>query len=249
MVLQPNPWRRINVNTIVVAHRGAKLEAPENSMSAFQRAVDAGSDMIEFDVRMTKDEIAVVMHDETIDRTTDGTGKVADKTWAELRQVTIRPEHNERSMQPIPTLREVLEFAKGQIRLNIEIKDASPICTEHVVKLIDETCFPLSDLIISAFDFNVLQWIYQRRTDINLAPLFSAIPPDFGKLPGMWVHPNVKCVDKLSMNLFQQAGRKVNVWTVNDPVKQRELISLGVDGIITDDPRALGGLLRKLGKK
>lgn len=112
---------------MVIAHRGFSGQAPENTLASFQKAVELGSDMIELDVRFSKDGQVVVIHDDTIDRTTNGRGKVADYTLKELKQFDagswFAPQF---SGERIPTLKEVLELVKGKVLVNIEIKDESP---------------------------------------------------------------------------------------------------------------------------
>ena len=112
---------------LVIAHRGFSGAAPENTLAAFKKAMEVDSDMMELDVRFSKDGQVVVMHDDTLDRTTNGRGKVSDYTLKELKQFDagswFAPQF---AGEQIPTLVEVLEFAKGRIPVNFEIKDESP---------------------------------------------------------------------------------------------------------------------------
>ena len=105
---------------LVVAHRGDWRNAPENSLQAFQNCIAMGVDMIEIDLKMTKDNQLVIMHDNTIDRTTDGKGKVSDYTLAELRKFHLKNGLGRVTFHPIPTLEEVLELTKGKILINID---------------------------------------------------------------------------------------------------------------------------------
>lgn len=104
----------------VVAHRGDWRNSPENSLRAFQRCIDMGADMIEIDVRKTKDNQLVVIHDNTVDRTTNGKGKVADMTLAEIKKLRLRAGQGVVTRQEIPTLEEVLNLCKGKVLINID---------------------------------------------------------------------------------------------------------------------------------
>ena len=109
---------------LVVAHRGDWRNAPENSLQAYQNSIDMGADMIEVDVRKTKDGKFVIMHDKTVNRTTNGKGKVSDMTLAEIKQLYLKSGHGIVTRHRVPTLEEVLELVKGKILVNIDKGDA-----------------------------------------------------------------------------------------------------------------------------
>ena len=105
---------------MIFAHRGDWRNAPENSLQAYKSCIDAGFDGIEIDVQMTKDSVIVMMHDQTIDRTTTGTGKVSDYTWTELKDLKLKSPIGVITRQRIPTFEEVLELAKGKILIQVD---------------------------------------------------------------------------------------------------------------------------------
>jgi glycerophosphoryl diester phosphodiesterase len=115
---------------LVAAHRGAHNHAPENSLAAFQEAINLGADIIETDVRQTSDGELVVMHDDQVDRTTNGRGKLADKTLAEIKQLSLNNDHG------VPTLAETLELVRGRIFLDLDVKSAS---VTRIIHLLQQT--------------------------------------------------------------------------------------------------------------
>lgn len=121
---------------LVAAHRGAHLEAPENSLAAFRKAIELGIDIIELDVRCTKDGVLVCMHDKTVNRTTNGTGPVDSFTFAEIRKLQLK--HNGRlTGEQVPTLEEALLLAKGRILVDLDIKSAS--CINTIMETVERT--------------------------------------------------------------------------------------------------------------
>jgi len=128
-----NPY---NDQVIVVAHRGDWRNAPENSLQAIKNCIDMGVDMVEIDVRETKDGQLVLMHDERIDRTTTGTGKVADVTWDYLQTVELRDGIGHRTAHKVPTLEEVLALTKGKILVNL---DKSYEIFDKCYKIVEKT--------------------------------------------------------------------------------------------------------------
>lgn len=232
----------------VIAHRGASVEAPENSLAAFQRAIDAGADMIELDVRLTRDGAVVVLHDGSLERTTTGRGAVHELTLEQVRQAHVLAPgggvYEPRESPPL--LLEALELARGKVGVNVEIKgvpERSDELVAGVLAAIDASGVAPEELIISSFDHGLLARIAALRHDLALAPLFSRPVEQWESLPGAGLHPHHALVDEAFMTAARRAGRFVNVWTVNEPARQLELVRLGVDGIITDDPRSLRRLL------
>lgn len=125
-----------NSIVMIAAHRGAHLEDPENSMAAFRKSVELGIDIIELDVRCTKDGVLVLVHDKTVDRTTNGKGNVKDLTFEEIRK--LRLKHNgQLTEEVVPTLEEALNFAKGKIMIDLDIKAAD--CIESIMETVNKT--------------------------------------------------------------------------------------------------------------
>lgn len=125
-----------NSIVMIAAHRGAHLEDPENSMAAFRKSVELGIDIIELDVRCTKDGVLMLVHDKTVDRTTNGKGNVKDLTFEEIRK--LRLKHNgQLTEEVVPTLEEALNFAKGKIMIDLDIKAAD--CIESIMETVNKT--------------------------------------------------------------------------------------------------------------
>ena len=220
---------------LVIAHRGAHEGRAEleNKLPAFERALAIGADMVECDVHLSADNEPVVIHDDTLDRTTTGRGPVNAHTAAELRLLGV------------PTLRELCKLVQGKARLLVEIKSASPTRVLDVIvagKMERE-------VIIFSFHPELLRPIARLRPDIELAFLLSRFDnsiPDLTSFIGLGrelrattLAPNRKlCTSELTQTVHQ-AGFRVFAWTADTPRQQRALIAAGVDGIITNFPERL----------
>jgi len=229
----------------IIAHRGASGLAPENTLSAFNLAVESGAAMIELDVHLTRDHHLAVIHDATVNRTTNGQGAVADFTLAELQQLDagswFGPEF---SGAQIPALTEVIQGVGGRCRLNIEVKqveagrNSRPV--EAVLLETLEAAGAAESHLISSFDWDLLTRIYQLAPQVKLAYLFSFLPWNLRKrmAGGMLtaIHPRHPIVSGRLIKAAHAQGLQVNVWTVDKPERMRKLAALGVDGIITNFP-------------
>src|SRR5579862_4654549 len=135
------------MSPLVIAHRGASSEAPENTLRAFTRALELGVDGIELDVQVTRDGVPVVFHDFTLTRLTGTRGRLADRTWAELQKLRVGGE-------PIPTLADALSLTRGRCILQIEIKKGAPVAP--VLAAIRKTA-STKDVILASFDSDILR--------------------------------------------------------------------------------------------
>lgn len=222
----------------VIGHRGAAGLCPENTVTSFRRAVDLGVDVVECDVYLTRDEHLVVLHDATVDRTTNGHGAVADLTLPEL--VSMRCEGGEH----IPTLEEVLDSVCGKAAMAIELKadGAEGPCVDLIRRrgLVETTtfiCFALERLVrVRELEQKAVTGALFMRvgeTAIDAAREIGANIVD--------VH-----FSQLSPELLHQAhaaSQEVWIWTVNEEADLRGMMRLGPDGITTDRPDRLRGLL------
>ena len=171
------PYWKGRFPVLVVAHRGFSGAAPENTLAAFRKAIEAGSDMIELDIQLSKDGKIVVIHDETLERTTDGQGRVADRTFPEIRKLDAGSWFGSQfSGEKIPTLQEVLELAKGKVLVNIEIKN--PAHGQYpITELADQgleavkKAGMLNRVIFSSF--NPVRWNGSRRKNRGRGSPFS----------------------------------------------------------------------------
>lgn len=231
--------------TMIQAHRGASADAPENTMEAFRLAVDIAADGIELDVHLTKDGEVVVIHDDTIDRTSNGSGRVSDMTLEELRRFDYSNGMKGFKNIRIPTLREVYELvAPTKMFINVELKAGGLPEPELIAKLAAlEDEFHMKDrLIYSSFNHYSLIMLKERLPHAKTALLYTAglaYPWRYAKeiADAAALHPykaNLMIPDYVESS--HDLGLIVNVWTVDDPADMRWLLGLGVDGIITNKP-------------
>ena len=217
----------------VYAHRGASIEFPENTLPAFNRAVELGAYGIELDVHLSRDGFPVVIHDDTVDRTTNGTGAVADLDLAELRSLDAG------NGAGIPTLSEVLDLVEAHLHVDIEVKAA-----EAADAVLAETnTRPNLRFAISSFNHDVLRHVRAVSSDIELWPLTIGATDDALKTAVDVGAPNIAIYDRFVnaeiVEFVRSQGQNCWVWTVNDPERALALVDLGVVGICTDDPAAV----------
>lgn len=237
---------------IVIAHRGASAYYPENTMSSFRAAVEMGADMIELDVLLSKDNIPIVFHDEKLNAKTNGKGFVKDYTLLELKGLDAGSWFDLKfKNERIPTLREVLEFCKDKILVNVEIKTEAVSELEVggiedlVLHLIDELGMN-NQIIISSFDYRVLERIDKKNQSIRTALLYDknqsnrrepvALVKDYG-------------VDAFNFSIRQLNDKWANqlneleipffIYTVNNERKMRKVIEAGAKGVFSDKPDVL----------
>ncbi len=253
-----------------MAHRGASGTFPENTLSAFRAAIDAKADMCELDVQLTRDGALVVIHDDTVDRTTDGAGEVAELTLAELKlldagakfkgRATLTPgadavpspaTKRERVIrysgdieERIPTLDEVFDVTAGKCGLNIELKGGG---LEHQVAQIMQARNAFGDSIVSSFNWEYLKKIQQIHFNIRIALLADDKPVDLMiNAVAMRAHAINPRWDMVTPDLCKAAHErnlKVYTWTVDADARMRALMEAGVDGIMTNYPERLRTVL------
>ena len=238
------PGRPLNV-----AHRGASRAAPPNTLAAFLLAAEMGAGGIELDVQLSSDRVPVVIHDFSVERTTDGTGPVSSLTLAELKRLDAGSSFGAAfAGERIPTLAEVLEAVGNLMLLNIELKStrlratglASAVVTLVADYGLGERC------LISSFNPVLLRRAKRLAPDIAAGLLYAPNLPL--PLRRAWLapflahearHPEHTMVDARYMAWARRRGYQVNTWTVDEPEEMRRLMGLGVDGIVTNRPDAL----------
>lgn len=227
----------------IFAHRGASGSFPENTLTAFREAALLRIEGVEFDVHLTKDRQLVVIHDETIDRTSNGTGYVKDMTLYELRKYDYGSWFSKDfAGEKIPTLGEVLAIFEGtEHRINIELKtDVFPYeGIENLVLKAIEVSQLEERIIISSFDHEIVQRVVKQAPHIEVAALFSNIVVDAvnytKSIPVSVLHVSLPCVGRDSFRQAITAGMPVRVYTVNEIEEANILDSLGVEAIFTDE--------------
>ncbi|HZJ78099.1 MAG TPA: glycerophosphodiester phosphodiesterase family protein [Clostridia bacterium] len=245
--------------TKIISHRGANKHAPENTIPAFQKALDLGADGFENDVHVTKDGVVVVCHDYTIDATSNGKGKIADYTFDELRKFDFGSYFSEEFVgTKIPTLEEFLDLCGGLDVVNIEIKSPEQRNTDIVRKTISLVKdFNLFDeLIISSFDPQVLleckDYDKSTKTGMLYSPDIDDICDEvcddmiaFAKKYKIDAfHPFLMFVNEDYIEECHEAGLRVNPWTCNTVHSLEALKKWNCDGAITDVPDIAAKVLR-----
>ncbi len=241
--------------TLVFGHRGASAFAPMNTLPAFELAVEQGADGVELDVQRSQDGHAVIVHDFTVDHTTDGSGHVADMSLAELKELDAGSWFSAtfRGVR-IPTLDEVFETVGQKLCINVEIKSDSAE-TDGIEQLVANiiTRHDLEQrVIVSSFNPLALKRFRDILPFVPIGFLYSAdVPVDTRQmmrdmqLSHEARHPHHELIDAEYMEWTKKNGYRVNTWTVNDLERAVTLRDLGVDAIITDKPvdllRALRG--------
>lgn len=226
-------------------HRGASADAPENTLAAFELAVVQGADGIEFDVHRTADGELVVIHDETIDRTSDGTGVVAEMTLAELRRHRYTNGREGFADAGIPTLAEVLDWLPAGVQANVELKTLPTFYDGIAVAaadLIDRA--GVADRVwVSSFNHHTLAQVADHAPHLRLGVLAVA----HLWRPAAYVqacraaayHPAASALRTPEVVAeCHAAGVRVHVWTLDDPEHIRQAEALGVDAVITNRPAA-----------
>ena len=229
---------------LIFAHRGASGYLPENTMPAFEKAVEMGADGIELDIHKTKDGQLVVIHDEKIDRTSNGKGYVKDYTLEELRRYNYNSLHPECEKADIPTMREVFELIKPtDLCINIELKTGVIFydgIEEDIVKMTKE--FGMEDRVIySSFNHYSIMKIKELAPEARTGFLYmdgTLNMPEYGKEHGVEaLHPALYNVQYPNfVERCKELGLKINAWTVNSKQYLHMACEMGLDGIITNYP-------------
>ncbi len=229
---------------LIWAHRGASGYAPENTLESFKKAIMLGADGIELDVQLTKDDRIVVIHDETIDRISDGKGWVKDYTLEELRRFNYNKTHPEFAHADIPTLREVYELMKPSgLTINVELKTGIVFYEELERKVIELTReMEMEDNVLySSFNHYTCVKLHELNPDAYVGFLYadgSIDMAEYAKQHGAdALHPALYNLQFPNyMKDAADRGLDVNVWTVNEEQYMQMCCRLGVNAIITNYP-------------
>lgn len=217
-----------------IGHRGAASHEPENTLRSIEHAIALGCDLVEVDVRRTRDGQLVLMHDERVDRTTNGKGNVAEMTLKDLRRLVAGDG------QRIPTLEEALHATNGRIGMILELK-ASGI-GEQVCALVQQAGFT-GPVIYASFLHEDLLIVREAAPTAATMALFKKLPQDPVALAmnARATHAGLRVdtATKPLVNALHRAGQQVFVYTVNKPKDIQRIRGLGVDGIISDFPERI----------
>jgi len=219
-----------------IGHRGARAYEPENTLRSFRKALEIGVDAIEFDVRKTRDDHIVVIHDADVKRTTNGKGLVADLKLAEIKKLST--EKGEK----IPTLEEALEFIDGKVKILIELKEQgyeeNVLSTVHSKKL-------EKNVIISSFLEPALKKTRELNKTIETGLIYAKHPNPIKaalELKANYLISLYRFTHTANVEKAHENGLKVIVWTINTLEEAAEYVKKGVDGIATDKPDIFNSL-------
>jgi glycerophosphoryl diester phosphodiesterase len=249
------PWRgpdRFTRSPLRFAHRGASARAPENTLPAFEEAIRLGTDLIELDVHLSADGVPVVIHDDLVDRTTDGRGAVGALRLAALRRLDAGSWFAPRFRGArLPTLEEALDCARGRCGLNIEIKTGPPgrRARTHadpaagVVAAVARAVARAGmrdEVLVSSFAGPVLLLLRDAMPGVRLGLLRSRSLQGLRALctgAALYaVHPHLRLATPARLRTGHRLGLRVFVWPVNELPVMRRLIGAGADGLMSDDP-------------
>ena len=219
-----------------IGHRGAAGLEPENTLTSFAKAIDLGVDMVELDVHLTKDKKLIVIHDDKLNRTTNGRGLVKNKTLKQIKKLCIGKK------EIIPTLEEVFDLVNKRVIINIELKGrgiAKPVA-RIVKKYVRDKKWPLSCFFASSFKEKELRDFKKLCPKIKLGLIAKDKKTDFVKsakrLGAFSLNLSFKLINKKIIKDLHNQGFKVFVWTINKKNNIKKIKSLGVDGIVSDFP-------------
>ncbi len=229
---------------LIIGHRGASADAPENTLAAFALAQEQGADGIEFDVQLSADGWPVIIHDSNLARTTNGQGQVQQLTLAQLQELDAG------AGQTIPTLDEVFETLGPNFLYNVELKTAvlrdnglaaavaDRIQAHHVER----------QTVVSSFNPLAVRWARRHLTQSTWVAHLqykAALKYKYLLAPSQAIHPYRRLVDAGYMAWAKKMGWRVHVWTVDDPAEAQQLASLGVHAIITNQPKLIRDALMR----
>ena len=222
----------------LTGHRGAAALALENTLKSFKKAYDCGATAIEFDVRLTKDGVPIVVHDENLRRLAGIDAEVSNLTLNEIKKVKIMGE------EPIPTLEEVLEYASDRLAVDVELKIVG--AEKQVVKFLEKYGL-IEKSIVTSFIPLALHNVKQECEKLRIGIICGEWDEEYldiaKKLRAEAIIPNYKSITPSIIKQIKNRGLKIFPWTVNTVEDALKLVKAGVDGIITDDPCTLSSLL------
>ncbi|MEM2898032.1 MAG: glycerophosphodiester phosphodiesterase family protein [Nitrososphaerota archaeon] len=239
---------------LIVAHRGLSCRFPENTLRAVKEALRLGVDGVEVDVRVCRDGVVVLMHDESVERTTNGSGRVRDLTWAEIRGLDAGSWKGEEfAGERVPRLEDVLAETAGRVVLHVEVKE--PGSEETILKVARE-CGALDWILITSFYPEVIRKVHSLEPRVGRSlivgwhneaedvrsglPVFWALECGANALALYWGRASWEIIYHAHQRLLAVA-----VWTVNETEEAGKLADMGADAIVTDHPDIMINYLRR----
>lgn len=222
----------------ITAHRGGAGLAPENTLAAIRQAIADGTDWVEIDVQESSDGVVMVVHDSDLKKVAGNPVKIWQATAEELQAVDIGGYFDTRFRnEPMPTLKEVLEFCKGKVRVNIELKyyGHNQNLEQRVAELVEQ--YQMQDsVVIMSLDSGGVARMKQLRPEWTVGLLTAVVAGDLSRAPADFLAVSKSIADRALIRAARMQGKTVSVWTVNDAFEMSAMISRGVDNLITDYP-------------
>ncbi|MGN0335358.1 MAG: glycerophosphodiester phosphodiesterase [Lachnospiraceae bacterium] len=234
---------------LVTAHRGDSLHAPENTLESIRLAVEKKSDYVEIDVQETKDGVLVLLHDNNLKRTTGYNEKIWRTSYEKLQTLEAGGWFSRvYDGEPVPELASVLEYCRGKIRLNIELKSNghNKDIAEKVVSCVQAQSME-TECVITSMNYALLKEVKELAPEIKTGYIMNAA---YGNLSDLKyadiLSVKYSCVDEVFMLEAHTAGKAVHVWTVNNRQQMERMVRLQVDNIITDDPELARNVIAEI---
>lgn len=231
---------------MIVGHRGAAALAPENTLAGMEKAADLGCQWIETDTHLSADNIPVIFHDQTVDRCTNGTGKVEELSLQALKRLDAGHWFNpEFTGESIPTLKELLVLCQSRgvgVNLELKIYNDQTILTlvEQVKCIVEELQFDEQQLLLSSFSLDAVRECQRVLPDVRVGLITEdatlSYLEEIQSLNVYSVHVDHKILTETMARTLLDLGYELNIWTLNDPSKAKQFDEFGVTHIITDDP-------------
>ena len=212
-------------NPLVIGHRGARGHLAENTLPSIAKAIELGVDGIEIDIFKCASGELVVFHDQTLEKLTNSKGYIEQLTLDSIRKIDVLNGFT------IPTLEEVLDLINGRVFLNIELKGTQTalLTNEIILSYFERKEWDLSKILISSFNWEVSIAILTEDDPLDAIPIAK-------QLNAVAINPEYVSLNTGNIDRIKKEGLKIFTWTVNDPQEIKDVITLGVDGIITDFP-------------
>lgn len=229
---------RIDDDVLVIAHRGAAGKAPENTLASVRQAITDGADWIEIDVQETADGEVVVFHDSDFMKLSGVDLKIWNATVADLAKIDVGSWFDAKfSSERVPTLRAVLDEARGKVKVVIELKyyGHDQMLEERVVQIVERANM-VPEIAAMSLKYEGVQKLQAMRPAWSVGLLVAKGLGDLTKLDANFLAVHANMAGSTFIRRTHRAGKRVLVWTVNDTISMSRLISLGVDGVITDEP-------------
>ena len=238
-----------------VAHRGFSAIAPENTLTAFEKGIEVGANMLEMDVMLTADSQVIVFHDYRLGRTTNGSGLVKSSTFSHIKNLDAGAWFSHRfKTERVPLLDDVLEMTKGRVRLNIEMKHRRHNGVYALVDKCEKTVERHrmnEEVMFSSFNLEALRYLHYKAPKLRIAPLYrhnlNPSPRSFPlQYEAQGVVLNHLFLNRTTVQQFHNLGIGVFVYTVNSPGRIEKMMKMGVDGVISDNPAAVNSIAKKV---